>query len=193
MADYRKRVYLNRGPLKVDARGITRRLQALHALGWTCADLAPHLGVHKSRVAHLMRGRYEKVFPATAHDVRALYEQLSMTVPADSPDPHSKVHVHQRARNRAKKLGYAPPLAWDDIDTDEAPYMGGRTVRGADEVDDNVVHRVVAGEVLPTTTAERHLIVTRWVTRGGSEKSLCDRMGWRHGRYGSAEHLKETG
>src|SRR5690348_7295521 len=82
---YRQRVYLNRGPTQVDSTGTTRRLQALYALGWTTTQMAARLGVSAARVGHLMNGTYPKLHAATARDVAALYDELSMTVPADPP------------------------------------------------------------------------------------------------------------
>lgn len=192
MRDYRKRRYLNRGPLKVSTDGVARRLQALHALGWTCVDMGNEMGLSKSRVAQLMSGSwYPNVFLNTARQVFELYDKLCMTVPTDSTDPHSKVHVHQRARNRARRLGYVPPLAWDDIDNDPAPREGwdDHRDRDGDDVDPVVVERVLSGERLATTRAERRIIVGRWLAAGGSEKALCDRMGWRAGRYTPADDL----
>lgn len=57
------------------------------------------------------------------------------------------------------------------------------------EIDDAVVERVLGGDILPTTAAERRLILARWLARGGSEKSLCDRMGWKTARYTTTEAI----
>ena len=57
----------------------------------------------------------------------------------------------------------------------------------SDVIDEAAITRVLAGEVIPTTTAERRLIMRRWIEAGNSEKSLCDRMGWRQGRYTPGE------
>jgi hypothetical protein len=63
------------------------------------------------------------------------------------------------------------------------PPVVGSAGRDPDDVDHAVVARVLAGEVLDTTRAERRIITATWVGRGRSETALCDRMGWRTGRY----------
>ena len=42
---------------------------------------------------------------------------------------------------------------------------------------------ILAGEKLPTTTAERREIMRRWLASGRTESSLCERMGWKASRY----------
>lgn len=121
--EYRKRVYLNRGPLSVPSRGTTRRLQALYALGWTAREMGERLGVSSARVGHMMNGAWAFVLPSTARAVDELYRSLNMVVPTDrAPSRRGEVRVHQRARRDAQRRGYAPPLAWDDIDHDAHPH-----------------------------------------------------------------------
>jgi hypothetical protein len=191
--EYRKLVYLNRGPIQRDSRGTTRRLQALHALGWTLGEMAAELGVTGQRVSHLMNGHFPTVFPSTFDSVSALYERLCMTVPIDQdPVKRGEIRVHHRTRKRARLRGFAPPLAWDDIDNDDHPHMGPPTARGSDEIDDAIVARVLAGERIATTIAEKQLILARWMATGGTEHALCSRMGWRPGRY-TPDVLEATG
>jgi transcriptional regulator with XRE-family HTH domain len=94
--------------------GTTRRLQALVAIGYTQHTLCRFLGISDTNASKLFTGRQTRVTTATAARVAELYDGLSMT-----PGPS------QPARNRAKKLGWPPPLAWDDIDDpDENPDLG---------------------------------------------------------------------
>ena len=91
--------------------GVTRRLRALNALGYSQDDLAARLGVHYSWVCKLMsteRAQVNKVNPDTVTRVTDLYNQLSMT-----PGPS------ERARRAARIKGWAPPLAWDDDTIDD--------------------------------------------------------------------------
>ena len=128
--DYRKRLYLNRGPILVPAVGTTRRLRALYALGWTERDLAEGLGVSLCRVSHLLTERRPTLSPDTVARVAALYDELSMAVPADTkPLRRGQTKHHARARRRARVLGWHPPLAWDDdaIDDPDAQPYGLRT------------------------------------------------------------------
>lgn len=94
------------GGALVDGTGTARRLQALVAIGYTQAALAELIGFTPANSTELFRGH--PVRATTARKVAALYDQLSMT-PGSS----------QRARTRADKLGWVPPLAWDDDTIDD--------------------------------------------------------------------------
>lgn len=122
--EYRKRVYLNRGPLQVPALGTTRRLQALYALGWTCQQMGDRLGVTGARVGRMMNGYSEYAYQSTAQAVKELFDELCMIVPSDDDAQRvrGQVRVHERARADARRRGWVPPLAWDNIDDpDEQP------------------------------------------------------------------------
>lgn len=185
--DYAYRKYRNGGPVQRPALGTTRRLQALAALGWTQVQLGARLGVSDARVGHLTEGRSAKLHPATADAVARLYDEISMTVPADHDGPRSlgQTRVHARARANAERRGYFPPLAWDDIDDpNERPTRGYQKARSHHELDEAVVERVMNGETdLRTTFAEKCEIMTRWVAAGRTKRSLISRMGWGEGRY----------
>lgn len=121
VASYRARRYLARGPLWLPAHGTERRLRALCAIGWTCGDLAPRLGVSAARVSQLTAGRATLVRRETHAVVVALYAALSMTVP-----DHHLGWVLARTRRQAAAKGWAPPLAWDDHaldDPDGRPHL----------------------------------------------------------------------
>lgn len=84
--------------------GFRRRVQALQAAGWPLADIASEAGISSypvitkaMRQGHVTRHLWEQM--------AAAYERLSMT-----PGPSSL------ARGRAVSRGFAPPMAWDDID-----------------------------------------------------------------------------
>ncbi len=105
---------------RVDITGTARRLQSLVSLvaaGYTQADLAGRLGISQANSTALFHGQ-GLVLAATALRVADLYDRLSMTA--------GPSHV---ARERARKLGWPPPLAWDDdtIDNlDAQPDIGER-------------------------------------------------------------------
>lgn len=102
------------GDRMVPAVGTRRRIHALKALGHSGADIARRMGITYQAVHKLEHGAAPKVFAATALKVAAAYEQMCMT-------PATGLH-RTRIRNQAAALGYAPPLAWDDIDDpDEQP------------------------------------------------------------------------
>jgi transcriptional regulator with XRE-family HTH domain len=94
-----------------------RRLQALAAAGWTLQALADRLGVWRQHVSVVQSGDRELVRADTARAVARVYRDLHMT-----PGPNR--HTAARARRR----GWLPPLAWDDIDAgvvgDTAQWVG---------------------------------------------------------------------
>lgn len=87
----------------ISAIGTTRRLRALVAIGHSQTTLCKRFGWNDSNASKLFTGSQTRVTTATASKVAAVYEELSMTP-----------GTCQRAKNRAKKLGWHPPLAWDD-------------------------------------------------------------------------------
>lgn len=101
------------GDRMVPALGTRRRVQALMAMGHSGADIAAQLGVTYQAVHKIKAGTADKVFASTAANVARAYESMCMTLPTG---PH-----RTRIRNAALRAGYAPPLAWDDIDTDPEP------------------------------------------------------------------------
>lgn len=92
----------------VDGLGTVRRIQALTAIGWTLTSTADAIGWSLSNLGGLLRK--DKVIRGTADLVARLYETRSGT-----PGPSAA------ARRLAGRRGWVPPLAWNDIDTDEKP------------------------------------------------------------------------
>lgn len=110
----------------VEATGTLRRVQALVALGHTLTSIAEAIGwtvqnfsflIHEAAVPYTRR-----VEARTAAAVSKLYDRWSMTRP-EGP-------AADRARARAARDGWAPPLAWDDDDLDDVlavPNLEGRS------------------------------------------------------------------
>lgn len=109
-------VYGNR---MVPAIGTRRRVRALKAMGHSGADIAARLGVTYQAVHKLEHSEAERVWAATAENVRRVFEEMCMTLPTG--------YHRKRIRNAAERAGYAPPLAYDNIDTDDAPRDWQRT------------------------------------------------------------------
>lgn len=108
---WRLRVEENGGELlSVPATGTLRRLQALAAIGWSTRAVAERAGVSPGSLRTFLYAPSKRVLPARAEAVATVYEELCMTL---GP---SKTSIAA-----ARKRGWAPPLAWDDIDHDEAP------------------------------------------------------------------------
>jgi hypothetical protein len=174
--------YLTRSGRSLSAPtvGVRRRIQALCRLGWTYQQIADACGWRDgAQVAQLLeRGECH----ATTHRrVAAAYDQLSMTLPAPSG-------WATRMQRRAEQNGWLPPLAWDDETIDNPVHSPAESVDLTNEfnIDEVVVLRVLAGEHLPTTRPEREEIVRRWMANGGSQRTICTRMGWKQGRYTQA-------
>ena len=113
-AHYRKTRYGLTG--LIDARGTLRRLQALAALGHTRADIAAAgdvsfnlLNNTATRIAAAPSDK-ARVRATTAAAVDRAYRALHMT-PGSS----------QATAAHAARHGWAPPMAWDDIDNDARP------------------------------------------------------------------------
>ena len=104
----------------IDGTGAARRLQALVAIGWTQTEIAARLGIHPGNLTPIIHGR-SRIRVGTAAKVAALYDQLW-----DQPQDDT------RARKYAARLGWVPPLAWDDDTIDDpavTPDLGTRAGR----------------------------------------------------------------
>lgn len=169
--------------LRVEAAGTQRRIRALMALGYGLPVLAAELGIATGNLSKKFHQPY--VLRTTAERVAELYERLSM---APLPTGNSA----ERTRSIGRSRGWAPPLAWDDIDNDPAPSgmrdrHNNRNYDGRDLIDEATVLRILAGETLPTNAAEKREVMRRWLATGRSERSLCERTGWKDGRYKPAD------
>lgn len=97
----------------VSARGSIRRIHALIAIGWSMEHQAERLGLKKQVIQNFaVKSPDTRIRIATAKRYADLYDELHMT-----PGPS------ERARQIARRRGWVPPLAWDDIDNDETPDM----------------------------------------------------------------------
>lgn len=103
----------------VNAAGTRRRLEALMLAGWSQGHIADRLGVSRQRVSTYRRT--VNVEAATARAVRDLFNEWW-----DKPGPEI------RATNKARREGFHPAAAWDDIDDPNAePYVAEPVKRKA--------------------------------------------------------------
>ncbi len=173
---------LNGRPRSLPAIGTMRRLQALAALGHTFARIADGLGMSQAGAHHLATRDRAYVRATTAAKVDALYDAWSMTLPPETTSAERKAATY--ARGVARKHGWAPPLAWDDIDTDPRPLQPTAARRSV--VDVAVIDRILGGDWHLASTAtveERVAVTTTWTRRGGSLNDLERLTGWRADRY----------
>ena len=152
--------------------GCERRIQALMFLGWTHEAMRAHCGIRTAVVLH-QQGRW---ITRSTHDaIASMYRDL-----CSKPGPSARTVA------RAKKAGYVGPLAWNNIDRDPEPYadLDGET---CEDIDPVVVERLLLGDRVPSTRAEKVEAMRRWRARGGSEKAFCELHGWKPGRYVTRE------
>lgn len=111
----------------VDVTGTSRRLKALAALGWSREDLAAQLGCSPQLIERHRTGRLARLHTDVAARYADLYERLQGT-----PGPSNVTRGH------ATRQGWAPPLAWDDIDDPHArpAVQDEPTRRGRVDVDE---------------------------------------------------------
>ena len=123
---------------RVEARGPQRRVRALVAIGWSFAELGREFGMSAQAVQQFAHDNKDFCLASKADRVNAEFERLSMTLP-----PQRNAREKQgmaRALAVARRHGWVPPLAWDDIDNDEAPIqaeddMSAKERRDADRLD----------------------------------------------------------
>lgn len=100
-------------PRLIDPTGTQRRIQALVALGWTYGKIGERLGISSGGV-YRMIVRYGVVRRDIAERAAAVYDEMSMTLPPTRTRQEKRDASY--ARTVARKHGWAPPLAWDNID-----------------------------------------------------------------------------
>lgn len=110
-----QRLIAFKAPAFVTAVGMTRRIQALHALGYSLPKISAAMGgLCRPRLVAIREGQIVTANAVTKDRLAAAYDQLSMT-----PAPTETVGERKsatRARNMATNRGWPPPLCWDDID-----------------------------------------------------------------------------
>jgi len=148
----------------VSAVGTRRRIQALGAMGWSQHWIADQLGVTVQAVGSYRTPKRARVWVGTARTIRNLYEGRSMTT-----GPCVK------AAQWAKSRGWAPPLAWDNIDDpNEQPKLGATVDL---EMDDVAIARATHGDRVHLTKPERTIAVARLTAQGLSADQVADRLG----------------
>lgn len=174
-------------PRIVPAIGARRRVQALACLGWSNAEVARRAGMHPEHLPNLVNNA-ETITRRTAERIAKVYDELSMRFPPARTKQEKQAITY--ARNIARLKGWFPPLAWDEDNIDDPNYRPARDRRGEfppDTIDPVVVERLLAGERVRSTRAEKDEALRRWKAMGRSERSLCEVHGWKEGRYGRSE------
>lgn len=161
---YMKRWRMGQVPRLVPRVGTQRRLQALMAIGYSHADFGRILGRSRNYTYELMAPD-KLVTERTAGLIADLYDRLCMTPPTGG--------YASRTRKWAARQGFAPPLAWDDIDHDPAPAPAEDRY-DEQSYDEAMVLRVLNGGERPRrmTNAEAAEVVRRMVAQGLTPKQI---------------------
>lgn len=99
-----------------DTTGSRRRLQALTVQGFPLSFLTAKTGLAKSTVSLVRSGRKAQVMSSGLRAIKAVHEEFWDEDPLElglSPE------VVAKAKGWAKKYGWLPTEAWDDIDDPE--------------------------------------------------------------------------
>jgi|GEM_PF-493719 len=154
---------------KVSARGTHRRIQALVARGWSLSKLAKRLGIDVRNLLSMMKR--EQVFARTHRQVVALFDEL-WDVEPPREEWRDKI-AYSRTIRYAKARRWLPPLAWDDIETDEEPPA--IEVDG-EQVDEVAVDLACAGEQVRLSVSERRAAVSRLTEAGFADGVIAERL-----------------
>lgn len=165
-----------------------RRLQALATIGWSRKVIAARLGI-KHQSLYKLNEDTSYVTQARFAQIDQVYRELSMRVPPQATKA-DRVRVAM-TKAAAARNGWAPPLAWDDIDDpNEVPNTHAHAGASAsdlpeeppDVVDEVLVDRVLSGDFgHPARAArlmERLEVAQRWSDQGGSINDLDRLAGW---------------
>jgi len=165
--------------------GIQRRLQALSVAGWSMMVVSKMSGVGRDSL-HDLRGCATRQF-VRAHVSRAIvevYDRLEMQVP-----PRNR--SSSETRNHALSQGWAPALAWDDIDDPtEHPtevlldqpltQWVSRQNSSTTVVDTVKIDRILGGEwKLPANPVERVTVIRQWQAKLAAAVAAGTRSGAR--------------
>lgn len=168
------------GRLSLPAVAGQRRLQALGTLGWTMVEISQRTGLSTTCLGLILRGRNRTINRPTYRLLVDAYDALwDVEAPASPADRRGV----QRMKNRAVRLGWAPPMAWDDSpgphyidDPDAKPWRpeGGRDRRRIDMIADAAHQGHTVAEVAAEIGVQPAAIYT--ACRRAGELDLWERL-----------------
>lgn len=159
-------------------------LQALVALGWSMSKLAERLGILPSNLGPIIgtstaggsnkRDGLRILSRITVDRIEALFEELAMTLPPRTG--HRDKIAYTRSLNYARERGWVPPLALDDLVTDDD--SGFDELTEARTVDEAAVWRAVNGDRnVGLTIGDRREVVRILHSRGLSDGQISEQCG----------------
>lgn len=150
----------------IPAVGSRRRIEALMTLGWSLPRLAEQLGISHSVLWHKLG--QSKITPPVAKRIAELYDRLWDQRP--TPANGAEACGITKTVNRAKRLRYAPPLAWDDDTIDDPDTQPQHRVTAPSH---QHVDEIAVAERRPTTRAEVDLVVDELTRSGLSHRQIA--------------------
>lgn len=151
------------------ARGTQRRLQALVSRGWSNVLLSQKLGMNAHSLGVMLR--QGNVIVSTHHRIAALFDELWDQEPPT--DTLMRRIVIARMTNYAAARRWLPPLAWDDIDSDEEPPATEHETT----VDEIAVELAISGESVRLNHAEKLEAVRRMHPKKWSNELIAEHLG----------------
>lgn len=160
---------------RIDAAGTRRRLQGLAALGWPLPTLALRLGRSPGNLSRTLTAATVTV--ANARAIAALYDTLHDTLPPTRTPSEQAAAAKTRAQ--ATHAGWLPPLAWDDIDSDQDAQVHHFDEPNDDHawLDEIAVERAMNGDRVRLTRLERDEAIARLTRRGVSARCIAELLG----------------
>ncbi|MAE64129.1 MAG: hypothetical protein CMJ18_07620 [Phycisphaeraceae bacterium] len=156
---------------------VMRRIQALQAIGWSVPKMAEASEGRMSFKTIYGFARTEYVWVSTFKDVDWLYRRLMLIAPAASSPGVT------RAKRHAARMGWPPPLAWDDID-DEDEQPTNWQYRPAERVDlvrDYIDRGHGLTEILAILKVNREAF-EKWCARNGLNREYSALVAAQHVR-----------
>lgn len=101
----------------VSAIGLTRRVRALAARGWSVTQIARAGGLNLDTVKEYRRGTVLAPKPRAVAGILTAYAQLSMATPPERT--RWERNAVAGVRTRAARAAWAVPLQWDDEEIDD--------------------------------------------------------------------------
>ena len=99
----------------VDGTITRRKLEALQAIGYSLTNLAQRMGRTQQSLSETFHN-WSPVHIETVKAVARLYDELHLS-------PPEGIYAN-RVRIRARRLGYAAPACWDDINNERERPKG---------------------------------------------------------------------
>lgn len=153
--------------------GASRRVRGLMVMGYSLAAQARRIGASNAAMQSISAGNHQWVTHDTFKRICAMYEELRFTQ-ATADDAYHRAGI-SRTRVLAKTRGYAAPIEWENIDTDDAPAPIGDVDVTVDEVFvENTLNGVTPHREL--THAERLLGVELGHRRQYSDVMIAHRL-----------------